>query len=84
MQLLNSNNYDKVSVYIRGLDAPIDMPASGGIALMNFLTTDTTSQSHVMLTDTKGRQTVINRHQIQRVEPWEKTDLFDLSKELLP
>lgn len=72
MQSLSFRNYDQVYVYVRGMDTPIAMPGATGMKLMEFLTTDTAGTSHVMLTDTEGLQTVVNRREILRVEPREK------------
>ena len=66
MQSLNSKNYSSVQVHLK--DQTITMPADKGAALMQFLTSENNS-SHVMITDTQGTQTVVNKFDIKKVAP---------------
>ena len=66
MQQLDSKNYSSVQVILR--DETIIMPAGKGELLMEYLTGDNQS-SHVMLTDTKGNKSVVNKNDIRKVTP---------------
>lgn len=77
MQLLDSNNYQSVTVEFR--DETVTMPVDTGLKLMEYLTSDNAA-SHVMLTDTEGVQVVVNKHDIRRVSPVPARNNTDLTK----
>lgn len=79
MLSLNSNNYQSVQVFIRGLDDPIILPAKTGTALMEFLTNPTPNTTHVKL-NSEGNTIVVRIHDISRVEPL--YDMPELEKSL--
>ena len=66
MHQLNSKNYTTVQVITK--DETIIMPGDKGSALMHYLTQETAG-SHIMVTDIKGNQIVINKFDIKKVAP---------------
>lgn len=68
MQLLNSKNYESVSVLVRDFDEPLVMETSRGLGLMNYLTSEVQTK-HVKLTDIDGNETVVLITDIRMVQP---------------
>lgn len=68
MQLLNSKNYESVSVMVRDFEDPVIMPPAKGAALMDYLTGEP-STKHVKLTDIDGNVAVVLITDIRMVQP---------------
>lgn len=69
MLLLDSKNIESVSVYVRGEEHPIAMPAARGAALMAFLTNNDPKPTHVQINDSAGATCVVRITDITKVVP---------------
>lgn len=68
MELLNSKNYESVSVLLRDFEEPLIMAPDKGAGLMRYLTGDVQTK-HVKLTDIYGNEAVVLITDIRLVQP---------------